>query len=76
MAKKEKNIPMPMQLGSVNSCPRVCGILNTLSCQSSFHRPIIWAGLPLTYANCTSAIALQSFYFKNYVDKICHSGIF
>ena len=52
MAKKEKNIPMPMQLGSVKKQPVgvrvVCGILKYLFLALIVVisiGPIIWAGL-------------------------------
>ena len=68
MAKKEKDIPMPMQLGSVKKQPVgvrvVCGILKYLFLALIVVisiGPIIWAGLSSfkTYAEInTSAIAL------------------
>ena len=75
MAKKEKDIPMPMQLGSVKKQPVgvrvVCGILKYLFLALIVVisiGPIIWAGLSSfkTYAEInTSAIALpKSFNFK------------
>ena len=69
MAKKEKDIPMPMQLGSVKKQPVgvrvVCGILKYLFLALIVVisiGPIIWAGLSSfkTYAEInTSAIALS-----------------
>ena len=87
MAKKEKNIPMPMQLGSVKKQPVgvrvVCGILKYLFLALIVVisiGPIIWAGLSSfkTYAEInTSAIALpKSFNFKNYVDAFKYAPIF
>ena len=86
MAKKEKDIPMPMQLGSVKKQPVgvrvVCGILKYLFLALIVVisiGPIIWAGLSSfkTYAEInTSAIALpKSFNFKNYVDAFKYAPI-
>lgn len=86
MAKKEKDIPMPMQLGSVKKQPVgvrvVCGILKYLFLALIVVisiGPIIWAGLSSfkTYAEInTSAIALpKSFNFKNYADAFFINGI-
>ena len=86
MAKKEKDIPMPMQLGSVKKQPVgvrvVCGILKYLFLALIVVisiGPIIWAGLSSfkTYAEInTSAIALpKSFNFKNYADAFKYAPI-
>ena len=86
MAKKGKDIPMPMQLGSVKKQPVgvrvVCGILKYLFLALIVVisiGPIIWAGLSSfkTYAEInTSAIALpKSFNFKNYADAFKYAPI-
>ena len=86
MAKKKKDIPMPMQLGSVKKQPAgikiVCRILKYLFLAlivAISIGPIIWAGLSSfkTYAEInTSAIALpKSFNFKNYADAFKYAPI-
>ena len=84
MAKKKKDIPMPMQLGSVKKQPAgikiVCRILKYLFLAlivAISIGPIIWAGLSSfkTYAEINTSALPKSFNFKNYADAFKYAPI-